>query len=50
MSRFFQAAAWLVWIPNWLANCAVVQSALATASATFALKAAPNTHRFPVII
>jgi hypothetical protein len=37
-------------MPNWLANWAVVRSPLAAAKATFALKAAPNTRRFPAII
>jgi len=50
MSCFFQAVTWLVWIPDWLANWAVVRSPLAAANATFALKAAPNTRRFPAII
>ena len=50
MSRFFQAVTWLVWMPNWPASWAVVRSPLAAARATLALKAAANTHRFPLIV
>jgi hypothetical protein len=50
MSCFFQAVTWLVRIPNWLASWAVIRAPLAAAKATFALKAAPNTLRFPAII
>jgi hypothetical protein len=37
MSCFFLAVTWLAWIPNWLANWAVVRSPLAAAKAALAL-------------